>query len=95
MVEASQADHISGFAGYRNVTRATRLPPPVCKHTARKQLPPGKSCACDKQAMHGCDILPILIKSCWMIAEMRMIDKVCVLITGAARTGGACGRLIR
>ena len=38
--------------------------------------------------MHGGDILPILIMSCWMIGEMRMIDRVCVLITGAGKLGG-------
>ena len=32
-VEASQADHVSGFAGSRNLTCATRLLPLVCKHT--------------------------------------------------------------
>ena len=42
----------------------------------------------NKQAIHGGDILPILIMSCWMIVEMPMIDRVCVLITGAGKLGG-------
>ena len=38
--------------------------------------------------MHSGNILPILIMTCWMIAEMWMIDRGCVLITGGCKLGG-------
>ena len=48
-VEASQADHVSGFAGSRNLTRATRLLPQVCKHTPGSSYHPERVvCATSK-----------------------------------------------
>ena len=51
-VEASQADHVSGFAGSHNLTCATRLLPLVCKHTRQEAATTRKE-LCAQQASYA------------------------------------------